>query len=416
MESQANQLVAIQERLDLLQAIAGASVGSHPLESQLTNHAAKVCQVLSTDFCIIRKLDGELLHLLACSGIDRDALEPVLDDKLGIGGLIISSRKPVGVLDTRNHDAATPALQMPRRIDFISYAGTPMICNDQIVGIMGVYCKEEKRNFTQSDLDLLQALGNSLAVVINNHELFSELKALNEDLDNRVRNRTAELEAANRELEAFTYTVAHDLRTPLRAIVSNSQILLEDYGDEIPLEAKPMLERQSISAKRLATMMDGLLSHTRIGKHDVQKVQLNLSRMAEELALEFIRAHPKNPPGFHIEPDILVGGDSRLLRMLLQNLFENSIKFAKTGEKAVIRLRTDASLPDATFIVEDDGIGFEMEYADKVFQPFERLVREDDYPGTGIGLANVKRIVDKHRGTVQVKSSPGNGTTFFFRI
>lgn len=416
MDLQANRLAATQERLDLLQAVAGTEVGTKSLEAVLERHAKGVCRVLGADFCILRQIQGQELHLLAACGIDKSQLELKLDCSLGIGKLLIDTKKPVGVKDTHNHHAATPALQIPKRVDFVSYAGTPMICNDQVVGIMAVYCKTEQRDFSTDDLDLLYALGNNLAVAIANHELFLELKTLNEELDERVKNRTAELEAANRELEAFTYTVAHDLRTPLRAIVSNSQILLEDFADEIPLEAKPMLERQTVSAKRLATMMDGLLALTRIGKHDIQKVRMNLSRMAEEVALEFIRAHPKNPPSFHIEPDILIAGDSRLIRMLLQNLFENSVKFVKESERAVVRVRSDSSDESISFIVEDEGIGFEMEYAEKVFQPFERLVREDAYPGTGIGLASVKRIVDKHRGLVQVKSRPGEGTAFEFRL
>lgn len=416
MDLQANRLAATQERLDLLQAVAGSEVGTQSLESVLERHAKGACRVFGADFCVLRKLQGHDLHLIASWGIDKSDLAPQIDCNLGMGQFLIETKKPLAVKDTRSHHTSTPALHIPKRVDFVSYAGTPMICNDQVIGIMGVYCKEEQREFTNGDLDLLFALGSNLAVAIANHELFLELKTLNEELDERVKNRTAELEAANRELEAFTYTVAHDLRTPLRAIVSNSQILLEDYGDEIPLEAKPMLERQSVSAKRLATMMDGLLALTRIGKHDIQKVQMNLSRMAEEVALEFIRANPANPPSFHIEPDILIAGDSRLIRMLLQNLFENSVKFVKSGERALVRVKRGSSEEATSFIVEDEGIGFEMEYADKVFQPFERLVREDAYAGTGIGLASVKRIVDKHRGSVQVKSRPGEGTAFEFRL
>lgn len=416
MDPKANQLAATQDRLDLLQAAAGTPFGSNTLRSILNQHAAHVCRVLGTDFCVMRRLVGDQLVLLASHGINPETLLDTIDSTLGIGGYLIEKQAPLGVADAYNDPIATPAHISRRQVDFVSYAGTPMECNGRVTGILGVYCTKEKREFSNDDLVLLHALGNNLATSIENHEMYLELRALNEELDQRVQARTAELEAANKELEAFTYTVAHDLRTPLRAIVSNSQILLEDYGDDIPLEAKPLLERQTIAAKRLATMMDGLLSLTRIGKHDIQKVQMNLSRLAEDVALEFIRANPDNPPQFHIEPDILIAGDSRLMRMLLQNLFENSVKFAKTGQKAIVRLRTDSGDESVSFVVEDEGIGFEMEYANKVFQPFERLVREDAYPGTGIGLASVKRIVDKHRGSVQVRSRPGEGTAFEFRL
>ncbi len=416
MDLQANRLAATQERLDLLQAIAGTEFGDNSLESVLDRHAANICRVLGTDFCVMRKLEGGVLKVIGSQGVPKSDLAEEIDGTLGVGKHLIESRKPIAVKEANRSTGAAPVIQVPRRVDFISYAGTPMICNDRVLGIMGVYCRTEQREFSDEDLDLLQAVGNNLAVAISNHELFVELRTLNDELDSRVQVRTAELEAANQELEAFTYTVAHDLRTPLRSIVSNSQILLEDYGNDIPQEAKPLLERQVVSGKRLSTMMDGLLALTRIGKHELQKVQMNLSRMAEEVALEFIRANPANPPDFHIDPNILVAGDPRLMRMLLQNLFENSVKFAKDGERAVVRVRTDQEDPSISFVVDDDGIGFEMEYAAKVFQPFERLVREDDYPGTGIGLASVKRIVDKHRGTVQVKSHPGDGVSFQFRL
>lgn len=416
MDPQANRLAATQERLNLLQAIAGTEFGSHSLESVLDRHAASVCRVLGTDFCILRRVSGDTLRLIGSHGVTKSDLTEEIDGTMGLGLHLVETRKPIAVNDVSTHQAATQNLQVHRRIAFVSYAGAPMICNDQVLGILGVYRRVEKTDFTDEDLDLLQAVGNTLAAAISNHELFEEFRSLNEDLDSRVQARTAELEAANRELEAFTYTVAHDLRTPLRSIVSNSQILIEDFGDQIPQEARPLLERQVVSGKRLSMMMDGLLALTRIGKHDIQKVQMNLSRMAEEVGLEFIRANPDHPPHFHIEPDILIAGDPRLIRMLLQNLFENSVKFAKKNERAVIRVRTNAEDETLSFSVEDDGIGFEMEYADKVFQPFERLVREDAYPGTGIGLASVKRIVEKHRGTVQVKSRPGEGTAFEFRL
>lgn len=416
MQSNADRMASIQERLNLLQTVAGTTFGNHSLDAILHQHVTHVCNVFRADFCVMRKLVDDQLVLLASHGIEPSNLLPSIESTLGITHHLIQNKAPIGVPDVQNHPIALPSLISQNKVEFISYAGTPMICNDVVIGILGVFYRKDHHEYSKDDLLLLQALGNSLAVAIKNHEMFSQLQDINEDLDQRVKTRTSELESANRELEAFTYTVAHDLRTPLRAIVSNSQILIEDFEEALPLEAKALLNRQAVAAKRLATMMDGLLSLTRIGKVDVQKAQMNLSRLAEEVALEFIRANPACPPKFTIEPDILIAADSRLIRTLLQNLFENSVKFAKPNQPAVVRLRKCKKDSDVTFIVEDEGIGFEMEYSAKVFQPFERLVREEDYPGTGIGLASVKRVVDKHRGLVQVDSRPGEGAAFTFRL
>lgn len=409
-------MTSAEESLNLLKAVSGTVFGSSSTRDLLSIHAKHVCQVLNVDMCVFRKLEGDKLRLLACHGVDADDLNECVDADLGIGHRLIQDKKPIGIEDVETHPDSAPHLKSARPNSFVSYAGTPMMLQGEVLGILGVFVKQNRRHFPDEDLELLFALGSHLAVAIKNHELFTELNAINQDLDKRVQERTHELQSANHELEAFTYTVAHDLRTPLRSIVSNSQILMEDYGDMLPLEAKPLLNRQAESAKRLAAMMDGLLGLTRIRRHEVQPIQLNASRLAEEVALEFIRANNVNPPNFCIEPDIIIGADSRLLRVLFQNLFENAIKFSKQDETPSIRVRREASDASISFVIEDQGIGFDMEYAEKVFMPFERLVRDHEYPGTGIGLASVKRIVEKHGGSIEVQSRPGDGTAFRVRL
>jgi|GEM_PF-3904125 len=405
-----------QEHLDLLRVVAGTVLGTRPLKEDLVDHARRVCEVLQTDFCVMRRLRGDRLDLIASYGIPEEQLEETLEGDFGLGRRIIDTKTATSVNDVHEDAESQPYLRRPKAIEFTSYAGAPMLVGSVVMGILGVFTYERKRVFHKADLDVLTALANHLMVAIRNHELFEELNQLNADLDQRVNERTAELEAANRELEAFTYTVAHDLRAPLRGIVSNCQILVEDFGEQLPQGSHAYIERQSTSAKRLANMMDGLLALTRIGRHEVQKSQMNLSRMAEELSLEFIRMNNVNTPRFSVEPDIIVGADPRLVRVLLQNLFENAVKFAKADEPAMINVRTDNSDPTVSFIVEDKGIGFEPQFAEKVFQPFERLVRENDYPGTGIGLASVKRIVEKHRGTIEAIGDPGVGAAFKVRL
>lgn len=224
-------------------------------------------------------------------------------------------------------------------------------------------------------------------------------------LERRVAQRTSDLEAAVRELEGFTYSVSHDLRGPLRAISAASMILREDFGSLLPPEAQQLLLRQSDAAKRMGALIDDLLKLSRLGRQELHPEAFDLSAMATEIAHE-LRCIGR----MDIEEGMEGFGDPRLVRFVLLNLIENAVKFSPPD--GVVRVHG----VDGAFAVSDDGIGFEMEYAPKIFRPFERLVREEEYPGTGIGLANAHRIVQRHGGKIWAESQPGKGSTFYFTL
>ncbi len=234
------------------------------------------------------------------------------------------------------------------------------------------------------------------------------LLQFNQALEERVAERTAELAAANREMEGFTYTVAHDLRAPLRAIVSSSRILLEDFADELDPQGKNQLERQAAAARKLGLLIDDLLMLSRLGRASINRVEFNVSKLAEEVATEVRDRDWDRPVSIVIEPNISICGDPRLIRFLLQNLFENACKFSYPELGANIEMVAVTG----GFLVRDNGIGFDQLYVGKIFEPFERLVKESEYPGTGIGLANVKRIVDRHGGQIAAEGREGRGATF----
>jgi signal transduction histidine kinase len=237
------------------------------------------------------------------------------------------------------------------------------------------------------------------------HRLTSELEA-------RVSERTAQLVEANEELEAFCYSVSHDLRAPLRAINSSSMILLEENKENLPEEHVDLLLRQAINSRRLGTLIDDLLQLSRIGRRALEKKKIDISALADEVLAELTRDVAK-PPRVTIEPGMFAYADPSLMRLLYQNLIDNAIKYSpKRGCIEVGCTRGEENV----FFVKDAGIGFDMKYAHKVFLPFERLVLETEFPGTGIGLANVQRIVKRHGGRVWVESTPGKGTTFFFTL
>ena len=239
-----------------------------------------------------------------------------------------------------------------------------------------------------------------------------ELALLNKELDRRVLDRTSELERINAEMEAFTYHVAHDLRAPLRAIIGTSRILFEDYGANLPAAAVNLIERQVGAASRLGKLVDELLKLTRLAQQQISRQPVDVTSLAQEVAIE--QAHENEKVAFRIQEGMDAQADPRLLRLLFSNLISNALRYSPEGGEVNVGLE-QTEKGDA-FYVRDQGIGFDMQYADKLFQPFERLVSDVDFPGTGVGLANVARIVSKHRGEVWACGELGNGATFYFTL
>ncbi len=239
------------------------------------------------------------------------------------------------------------------------------------------------------------------------------LRALSEDLENRVKKRTEDLQQAVDELTGFTYSVSHDLRTPIRAIVSSSHILLEEHAGQLTPEGVAELRRQAAAGEKLGRLVDDLLVYARLGGERMRRDSVDLTALAEEVVRTLTQ------PGwagegavYTVAPGLHAVGDPAMLETLLTVLFENAGKYRRAGTLPHIELRRD----EEAFCVRDDGIGFDMRYVDKLFRPFERLHRDQEYPGTGIGLANARRIVERHGGRIWAESKPGEGAAFWFTL
>lgn len=243
---------------------------------------------------------------------------------------------------------------------------------------------------------------------VGTHTDIHESKVMHELLEERVQERTRELQQASEEMAGFAYSVAHDLRSPLRAILGTSRILEEDFGEILPDEAKPLLERQVVNARHLANLIDDLLRLARLGQQAMKRQRLDITEIAQRMA----DAHPEAE--IRVQPGMSTYGDPSLVQLLFSNLLENAVKFSPEG--GTITVGETRSVRGKTFFVKDEGVGFDMEFAGKLFQPFQRLHRQDEFPGTGIGLANVHRIVSRHGGTIWAESTIGRGTTFFFTL
>ncbi len=235
-------------------------------------------------------------------------------------------------------------------------------------------------------------------------------KETEETLKARVDARTEELQRTVREAEGFNYSISHDLRTPLRAMVATASILLEELGEELDEEHRALLVRQAENAKRMGRLIDELLRLSRLARVEVVRQPLDMSEKARSVFEELSAHHGTNGCRVEVQPGMVAEGDPGLVRTVLHNLLGNACKFSPQG--GTVRVLQEGNV----FSVSDEGVGFDMRFAPKIFLPFERLVSESEFEGTGIGLANVKRIVERHGGRVWVESVPGEGATFSFTL
>lgn len=223
-------------------------------------------------------------------------------------------------------------------------------------------------------------------------------------------------DAANRELEAFAYSVSHDLRAPLRSIAGFSHVLLEDYFHQLDQEGKDALNRIFSATEKMGQLIDDLLNLSRITRTEMRRKRLNMSTMVRNIAEGKKKAQPERVVEFIIENDLLSEGDDHLLNVVFENLIENAWKFTGKRESARIEFGATEEEGRLAYFVRDNGTGFDMAYAGKLFQPFQRMHAMNEFPGTGIGLATVKRIIERHGGRVWIKGEIGKGTTVYFTL
>jgi PAS domain S-box-containing protein len=235
-------------------------------------------------------------------------------------------------------------------------------------------------------------------------------------LNEALRNNILQLKNINKELESFSYSVSHDLRAPLRSIDGFSKILVEDYGGKLDEEGRHYIQRVRNASQRMGQLIDDLLDLSRVSRQDMRIEAVDLSSLANTIAQELRNASPGRQVEFILQEGITVYGDNRLFQILLENLFSNAMKFTARTEEARIEFGAEDQVGELVYFVRDNGAGFDMTYSDKLFGAFQRLHSQDEFPGTGIGLAIVQRIVNRHSGRIWAHGVVGEGATFFFTL
>ena len=244
----------------------------------------------------------------------------------------------------------------------------------------------------------------------------ARMKILNIELERRVKERTILLEAANKELESFAYSVSHDLRAPLRAIDGFSLAILEDYGAILDATAMEYLGRVRKASQRMSQLIDDILILSRVTRTEMEPKYFNISVMVEEIFERLAAGYPKRKIRLETTPGLVVFADQRLLSIALENLIDNALKFTDKKDDAEITFGTESNSESREYFIKDNGEGFDMKYYDKLFGPFQRLHSPEEFPGTGIGLATVKRILQRHGGSIRAESITGKGACFYFTL
>ncbi len=330
----------------------------------------------------------------------------------GIAGWVAASGEPLLVPDVRLDDRYVVLVEETRTR---SELAVPIELKGMVVGVLDVQSTDCDA-FSQDDVSTLHTVADQLAVALANTRLYEQIRSHASQLEQRVAERTAELAAVNRELAAFSYSVSHDLRSPLRSMSGFSEALLEDYADVLDDTGRDYLRRVRQAGRRMAKLIDDLLNLSRLTRSEMSREPVDLSALAQAIAAELQQGEPERKAEFTITPGLDATGDPGLLRVLLENLLGNAWKFTSKVAHARIEFGTAEADGELAYFVRDNGAGFAMTYSDKLFGPFQRLHAESEFPGSGIGLATVQRIVFRHGGRVWAEGEEGRGARFFFTL
>jgi light-regulated signal transduction histidine kinase (bacteriophytochrome) len=331
------------------------------------------------------------------------------------------------VADIHNAGLSDCHIQVLSQFQVQANLAVPLLQGQTLWGLLCIHQCRAPRQWQPIEIEFVNQIANHLGVALQHVELLAELRSevierqqaeqQAQILNQGLRQAVIELRAVNKELEAFSYSVSHDLRAPLRSIDGFSQAILEDCQDQLNDIGQDYLRRIRSATQRMGQLIDDLLTLSRVTRSELNRESVNLSRIASRLCTDLQQSQPDRPVEFVIQPGLVAQGDAHLLQIVLENLLNNAWKFTAKRPHARIEFGT---LPETggvcTYFVRDDGVGFDMAYTGKLFGPFQRLHGMQEFPGNGIGLATVKRVVRRHGGRVWAEGAVDQGATFYFTL
>jgi len=329
---------------------------------------------------------------------------------------VLETRQPV-VIRRDDPTAGEVELAWMEKREVLALLMLPLIARDRVLGLVRLFTAAQ--DYTPEGIRLAQGLAAQAAIAIENIRLYEQAQqeiVERRRVESALCERTAQLESTNKELEAFAYSVSHDLRAPLRSVDGFSQILLEDYADSLDAEGQDCLRRVRAASQRMAQLIEDILRLSRITRREMCREVVDLSALARGVAEEIEKREPERQVEFVIKEGVAAEGDVGLLRVVLENLLCNAYKFTSGRPHARIEFGVAQYDGEAAYFVRDDGAGFDMAYADKLFDAFQRLHSATEFEGTGIGLATVQRIVHRHGGRVWAEGAVEQGATFYFTL
>ncbi len=419
-------------RLTRLYQVLSAVTEAIPEERDPDRLFEKVCGIVVAQggfrrAWVGRKRRNGLVQVVASAGAEDapgvDGEEAhTLADRLGYVGVALAQGRSDTVQDVVADPRTAGMAAEAAALGIRSAAAVPVFIDGRHETVLAIQSSEPGR-FDAEELALLERLAADIGFAVQaggeeaaRRKAERRLEALNRSLERRVRERTDALEGANAELEAFSYSVSHDLRAPLRALDGFSLALLEDYGEELDTGAADYLRRIRAASQRMARLIDDLLMLSRVTRRDMTLGEVDLTALARTIGAELAADEPERKVTLAVAENMSVGGDAQLLDAALRNLLGNAWKFTSRVRDAQVTVGVEDREGERVYFVRDNGAGFEAAYADKLFAPFQRLHGEDEFPGTGVGLATVQRIVRRHGGRVWAEGATGRGATVWFTL
>lgn len=307
-------------------------------------------------------------------------------------------------------------VELLRLFDVLAFLDTPILVGNEFWGLIGFEDRQKEREWSEAEIDSLKVAASVLSAAIQRQYSDEAVRKLNAELEQRVLERTAELQTANRELESFAYSVSHDLRTPLRGIDGYSRLLLEDYSSLLDEQGRQYLENVRRATSQMSQLINDLLLLSRVARAEMHREVVDLAGIAREVVENLRQIQPDRSIEIDIQLDMPVYGDANLLKLALENLINNAWKFTSRNPTPRIEIGCTQQKGHPIYFVRDNGVGFEMKYKDKLFTVFQRLHSAEEFEGTGVGLATVQRVIQRHSGQIWAESQVNQGAVFYFTL